>query len=235
MLQLDEPAGLRDRHGHTWTVRAPVRDSVRRGRSRLPGLRRCRIRSSCARRRSTCSSRIRRRRRSVTGVGAEGLVPAAHRDDGRGGSDATPGDGADVRALVTGAAGFAGQWLCRELLHSGWDVWGTRLDDALPARRARCRRREVGALVARRSARGRRRSRNDRRRNARRDLPPRRHRTRAVRQRRSRRHARRERDRRLAPARRRARAPRGGDARSGRGRRRQRRAVRPPRRLRSCR
>jgi GDP-4-dehydro-6-deoxy-D-mannose reductase len=37
-----------------------------------------------------------------------------------------------VRALVTGAAGFAGQWLCRELLHSGWDVWGTRVDDALP-------------------------------------------------------------------------------------------------------
>ena len=37
-----------------------------------------------------------------------------------------------MRALVTGAAGFAGQWLCRELLHSGWDVWGTRLDDALP-------------------------------------------------------------------------------------------------------
>jgi GDP-4-dehydro-6-deoxy-D-mannose reductase len=36
-----------------------------------------------------------------------------------------------VRALVTGAAGFAGQWLCRELLHSGWDVWGTRLDAAL--------------------------------------------------------------------------------------------------------
>ena len=37
-----------------------------------------------------------------------------------------------MRALVTGAAGFAGQWLCRELLHSGWDVWGARLDDALP-------------------------------------------------------------------------------------------------------
>ena len=37
-----------------------------------------------------------------------------------------------MRALVTGAAGFAGQWLCRELLHGGWDVWGTRLDDALP-------------------------------------------------------------------------------------------------------
>ena len=37
-----------------------------------------------------------------------------------------------MRALVTGAAGFAGQWLCRELLHAGWDVWGTRLDDALP-------------------------------------------------------------------------------------------------------
>lgn len=38
-----------------------------------------------------------------------------------------------MRALVTGAAGFAGQWLCRELLHSGWEVWGTRLDDALPS------------------------------------------------------------------------------------------------------
>ena len=37
-----------------------------------------------------------------------------------------------MRALVTGAAGFAGQWLCRELLHSGWDVWGARLNDALP-------------------------------------------------------------------------------------------------------
>ena len=37
-----------------------------------------------------------------------------------------------MRALVTGAAGFAGQWLCRELLHAGWEVWGTRLDDALP-------------------------------------------------------------------------------------------------------
>jgi GDP-4-dehydro-6-deoxy-D-mannose reductase len=37
-----------------------------------------------------------------------------------------------VRALVTGAAGFAGQWLCRELLHSGYDVWGARLDDSLP-------------------------------------------------------------------------------------------------------
>lgn len=38
-----------------------------------------------------------------------------------------------MRALVTGAAGFAGQWLCRELLHSGWDVWGTRLERELPA------------------------------------------------------------------------------------------------------
>lgn len=37
-----------------------------------------------------------------------------------------------MRALVTGAAGFAGQWLCRELLHSGWDVWGTRLDEEIP-------------------------------------------------------------------------------------------------------
>ncbi len=37
-----------------------------------------------------------------------------------------------MRALVTGAAGFAGQWLCRELLHSGWDVWGTRLGNEMP-------------------------------------------------------------------------------------------------------
>ena len=38
-----------------------------------------------------------------------------------------------MNALVTGAAGFAGQWLCRELLQSGWDVWGARLDDSLPS------------------------------------------------------------------------------------------------------
>lgn len=37
-----------------------------------------------------------------------------------------------TRALVTGAAGFAGQWLCRELLHRGWSVTGTRLGDDLP-------------------------------------------------------------------------------------------------------
>ena len=34
---------------------------------------------------------------------------------------------------MTGAAGFAGQWLCRELLQSGWDVWGTRLENSLPS------------------------------------------------------------------------------------------------------
>ena len=37
------------------------------------------------------------------------------------------------RALVTGAAGFAGQWLCRELLHRGVEVTGARLGDDLPA------------------------------------------------------------------------------------------------------
>lgn len=37
-----------------------------------------------------------------------------------------------MKALVTGAAGFAGQWLCRELLHSGWSVWGARLDREMP-------------------------------------------------------------------------------------------------------
>ena len=35
------------------------------------------------------------------------------------------------RALVTGAAGFAGQWLARALLRDGWEVHGTTLDARL--------------------------------------------------------------------------------------------------------
>ena len=31
------------------------------------------------------------------------------------------------RALVTGAGGFAGQWLCRELVRNGWEVTGSSL------------------------------------------------------------------------------------------------------------
>ena len=34
-----------------------------------------------------------------------------------------------MRALVTGAAGFVGQWMCRELLQRGWDVTGTIFGD----------------------------------------------------------------------------------------------------------
>jgi GDP-4-dehydro-6-deoxy-D-mannose reductase len=37
-----------------------------------------------------------------------------------------------VRALVTGAAGFVGQWLCGELVRSGWEVFGTQLGGELP-------------------------------------------------------------------------------------------------------
>ncbi|MGH7720373.1 MAG: GDP-mannose 4,6-dehydratase [Gemmatimonadaceae bacterium] len=36
-----------------------------------------------------------------------------------------------MRALVTGAAGFAGQWLCRELLRRGWEITGTMLGDVV--------------------------------------------------------------------------------------------------------
>jgi GDP-4-dehydro-6-deoxy-D-mannose reductase len=35
-----------------------------------------------------------------------------------------------VRALVTGAGGFVGQWLCSELLRDGWDVHGATLTGA---------------------------------------------------------------------------------------------------------
>jgi GDP-4-dehydro-6-deoxy-D-mannose reductase len=37
-----------------------------------------------------------------------------------------------MRALVTGAAGFVGQYLCRELVERGWHVTGTRLEAAPP-------------------------------------------------------------------------------------------------------
>ncbi|MFN2400318.1 MAG: NAD-dependent epimerase/dehydratase family protein [Gemmatimonadaceae bacterium] len=37
-----------------------------------------------------------------------------------------------MRALVTGASGFAGQWLCSELLDRGWSVAGTMLGDVVP-------------------------------------------------------------------------------------------------------
>jgi GDP-4-dehydro-6-deoxy-D-mannose reductase len=37
-----------------------------------------------------------------------------------------------MRALVTGAAGFVGQYLCRELVARGWDVAGTRLEATPP-------------------------------------------------------------------------------------------------------
>ena len=36
------------------------------------------------------------------------------------------------RALVTGAAGFAGQWLCRSLLAEGWEVTGASLTGPAP-------------------------------------------------------------------------------------------------------
>jgi GDP-4-dehydro-6-deoxy-D-mannose reductase len=36
------------------------------------------------------------------------------------------------RALVTGAAGFAGQWLCRALVRDGWEVTGASLTEPPP-------------------------------------------------------------------------------------------------------
>jgi GDP-4-dehydro-6-deoxy-D-mannose reductase len=37
-----------------------------------------------------------------------------------------------MRALVTGAAGFVGQWVARELVERGWEVAGTSLEDVPP-------------------------------------------------------------------------------------------------------
>ena len=37
-----------------------------------------------------------------------------------------------MRALVTGASGFVGQWVVRELIERGWEVSGTFLDDPPP-------------------------------------------------------------------------------------------------------
>jgi GDP-4-dehydro-6-deoxy-D-mannose reductase len=37
-----------------------------------------------------------------------------------------------VRALVTGASGFVGQYLCRELLEAGWSICGTTFGDVVP-------------------------------------------------------------------------------------------------------
>ncbi|MBA3854038.1 MAG: GDP-mannose 4,6 dehydratase [Gemmatimonas sp.] len=37
-----------------------------------------------------------------------------------------------VRALVTGAAGFVGQWTCRALLREGWEVEGVSLEGTPP-------------------------------------------------------------------------------------------------------
>ncbi|HEY7894841.1 MAG TPA: GDP-mannose 4,6-dehydratase [Gemmatimonadaceae bacterium] len=49
-----------------------------------------------------------------------------------------------MRALVTGAAGFVGQWLCEALVSRGWDVFGARLGDDVPA--GRLGPRELGAI-----------------------------------------------------------------------------------------
>ncbi|HEY7407468.1 MAG TPA: NAD-dependent epimerase/dehydratase family protein, partial [Gemmatimonadaceae bacterium] len=40
-----------------------------------------------------------------------------------------------MRALVTGAAGFVGQWVSREMVERGWEVAGTSLEDAPPTTR----------------------------------------------------------------------------------------------------
>ncbi len=40
-----------------------------------------------------------------------------------------------MRALITGAAGFVGQWVSRELVERGWDVAGTSLEDPPPSAR----------------------------------------------------------------------------------------------------
>ncbi|HET7450587.1 MAG TPA: GDP-mannose 4,6-dehydratase [Gaiellaceae bacterium] len=51
-----------------------------------------------------------------------------------------------MRALVTGAGGFVGQWLCRDLLRRGWVVTGATLDGAPDAARSILSAEERGAV-----------------------------------------------------------------------------------------